>query len=719
MPSRMRHTIPLAVLGALSAAPCQAMDGWWPYPTQPPFGPVAFSRDGHLIVGGSAGSATYSLRATGELVHIGSLVTPDSQTPWTTYFTASGSDANGALVMSGIALRNCGPRFGCVYKGIRWSAATGFVALNNPLTPSLSTLATDISRDGGIVVGAIQLFSGVPLSPQDVPPPGALLVRGWEAAIWDRSNTLQRLGFLTGGGMSVANATSADGQVVIGTADLGYDNNRTGAVAFRWTPAGGMVSLGTVAGDHLSYGVDVSDDGSVVVGASRLTFLPPGSCCIPSTRDVAFRWTSATGMQALGYLPGRLNNSVATAVSGDGRVVVGYGFAIDDAGNPIANTSLAFRWTATGGMQSVSQWLASAGVSLPAGLVLTVANDADRTGETLIGSGRYESQPSSGVTWIARVGEEESGLLIDLEAYRRGLGESSSHVADSARSLPAIALEGARRRTLYDRAIDNGQHGCAWAGANVDYADEHRRRQQWLEAGVCRDLGRWRIGLGLSGGNDRAKFGMGSALRTTNRHLSAEFATRLGQRFEADAQATYGEFDLDETRRYADASGIDTSSGEAWGHYEALRARIVARDLWSAGKAKLTPYASTARIRSTLKPFEETHGSFPARFGGARWTSTEATLGLMATLRVGASTTIAPSLEYSHRFAGSDAPLLADTGGLLGTALLPGEADRDWARLAIDVDRAIGERSNLRLSLTADSRDATSIGVGALYGVRF
>lgn len=717
MLSTTRLTIPFAVLGVLATMSCHAADGWWPYPTQLPFGPNAFSRDGTLIVGGSAGVATYSRLATGELIRLGSIEAPGSRTPAVTYFTAGGSDSNGAPVMSGTAVYNCTPRFGCAHIGFRWSAATGFVGLSNPFSPLLGTIATDISADGAIIVGAVQSAQSF-LSPEGVPPPTVLLVRGWEAAIWDRSNSLQRLGFLSGGGMSVANAVSADGQVVIGTAELGYANGQTGAVAFRWTATGGMVSLGTVAGDHLSFGVDVSDNGSVVVGASRLTFMPAGTCCIPATRDVAFRWTSSTGMQALGYLPG-LNNSIATAVSGDGRVVVGYGYAMTDVGNTIANTNLAFRWTAAGGMQSVSQWLTSAGVSLPAGLVLTNASDADRTGETLIGSGRYEGQPSSGVTWIARVDDTGSGLLTDVEAYRQGLGESANHFAGSAQSLPAIALDGAHRRSLHDRGIDSGQHGCAWASADVDFADGRRHRRQWFEAGACRDVGRWRIGLGLSGGSDRAKFGMDSSLRTTSHHLSAEIATRLGSRFEADAQATYGEFDLHEARRYANATGIDTSLGEAWGHYGALRARIVARDLWALGSTKLTPYASAARTRSTLKPFAETLGSFPASYSGAQWTSTEATLGLMATVHTGTSTTVTPSLEFSHRLAGSEAPLLADTGGLLGTTLLPGERDRNWARLSVDVDHSIGEQSNLRLSLTTDTRDAASIGVGALYGIRF
>jgi len=721
VPSIARTALPLALSALSATSPCLAADGWWAYPTQPPFGPGAFSRDGRFVLGGSAGVAAYSPIATGEIVRIGSVLAPGTQTPWTTFFTAGGSDSSGAPMLAGIAVHDCDPRFGCTRTAFRWSPSAGFVTLGNPSNPLLDTIATDTSADGAIIVGALQHgrshFSLNP-SPEGVPHPGLLLVPGWEATVWDRTNALQRLGFLPGGAMSVANATSADGGVVVGTAELGYANGQTGAVAFRWTATTGMVSLGTLSGDHLSYGTDVSDDGDVVVGASRLTFLPARTCCIPATRDVAFRWTPATGMQSLGYLPG-LNNSLATAVSGDGRVIVGHGFGIDDAGNPVADSQRAFRWTGANGMQTVSQWLASAGVSLPAGLVLYSANDVDRTGETLIGSGRYDGQPSSELTWIARVGERGSGLLIDLPAYQRTLGETSGRLAGALESLPASAFDGARRRTLFDRGADDAGRGCAWAGAEVDFADERRQRRQRFEAGACRDIGRWRVGLGLGTISDRARFGMGSTLTTSARQLSAEVAIRFGPRLEADVQATRGEFDLKATRRYATATGTDASSGTGRGHYESWRARLSARGRWHAGDMALTPYVSVTRMRGVLEPFAEAHGSFPATYGGARRTSTEATLGLMGALDAGSATTITPSLEWNHRLADAGSSLRADTLGLLGTTITPVESANGWARVSIDVDHRIGARSNLRLSLAASSRDADRIGLGALYSMRF
>jgi probable HAF family extracellular repeat protein len=121
------------------------------------------------------------------------------------------------------------------------------------------------------------------------------------------------------GFLSIPNAVSADGSVVVGvTSGAGAASASVGAEAFRWTPATGMVSLGALAGDTYSTALAVSADGSVVVGQSWLGTGGP----VP-VRSEAFRWTPSTGMMGLGELPGGDVAGAAVSVSGDGSVVVG------------------------------------------------------------------------------------------------------------------------------------------------------------------------------------------------------------------------------------------------------------------------------------------------------------------------------------------------------------------------------------------------------------
>jgi probable HAF family extracellular repeat protein len=121
-----------------------------------------------------------------------------------------------------------------------------------------------------------------------------------------------------------------DGSVVVGYA---YDADEVHR-AFRWTAESGMEDLGTLGGGW-SRAYSVSADGSVVVGMARNS----------AGHIRAFRWTAESGMQDLGTLGGF--HSTALGVSADGTVVVGWADRADGCG-------YAFRWTAEEGMQDLN-----------------------------------------------------------------------------------------------------------------------------------------------------------------------------------------------------------------------------------------------------------------------------------------------------------------------------------------------------------------------------
>jgi probable HAF family extracellular repeat protein len=157
--------------------------------------------------------------------------------------------------------------------------------------------AYGVSADGAVVVGAVSYND----------PFGYYYERAFR---WTVDGGMQDLDDL-GGGESWANGVSADGAVVVGMAEDAAGQGR----AFRWTAAGGMQDLGTLGGGG-SWAYGVSADGAVVVGESE---------------GRAFRWTAAGGMEDLNTTYANLLTlgsylERATAISPDGRYIVGWGY---------------------------------------------------------------------------------------------------------------------------------------------------------------------------------------------------------------------------------------------------------------------------------------------------------------------------------------------------------------------------------------------------------
>ena len=120
---------------------------------------------------------------------------------------------------------------------------------------------------------------------------------------------------------STANGVSANGSVVVGTADSSSDNAR----AVRWVD-GKMSYLKGPDAITQSRAVSVSSDGSVIVG-NYMTSLG---------HYQAFRWTQNQGMVGLGSLDSSIPVSYGNAVSADGSTVVGFTYS--------PNGTEAFRW---------------------------------------------------------------------------------------------------------------------------------------------------------------------------------------------------------------------------------------------------------------------------------------------------------------------------------------------------------------------------------------
>ncbi len=313
------------------------------------------SADGSVVVGSRHAGEAFRWTATGGMVGLGYL-------PGGAMSNANAASADGSVVVGEAATTPQG-----AYQAFRWTPQGGMISLDS--LPG-DTAAFGVSDDGSVVVG------------------GTSEVLVPEAFRWTEGTGMLGLGLLPGATESQASGVSADGSVVVG-----YSGSSSFAQAFLWTAEGGMVGIGLAA--TYSYANDVSADGSVVVGDAG---------------DQAFRWTEGTGMVGLGMLPGAMG-SQASSVSADGSVVVG-------------TSDTAFVWDSVHGMRSLQQVLTNDyGFDL-SDWTLSHATAVSADGRTIVGYGTNPSGQEE--AWIAFLPEPSAALLValgiaGLAAWRRQL----------------------------------------------------------------------------------------------------------------------------------------------------------------------------------------------------------------------------------------------------------------------------------------------------------
>lgn len=225
------------------------------------------SRDGSTVVGsrfnGSVSRAIRWTAGTG-IVDLGQL--PGVGPAGTLFSEGYDVSADGSVV---VGLADASTQAGPPFRGFRWTAASGMVALGDLPGGIVYSQASAISADGQVTVGFSQ---------------GA---GGDRAVRWIGSNTTpQDLGLPPGRvGFTEAKHVSGDGLTVVGVWGDGASNE-----AFRWTASGGYEMLGDLPGGPLdSVATATNADGSVIVGTGNPDLKLP---------DEPFYWTAARGMRS-------------------------------------------------------------------------------------------------------------------------------------------------------------------------------------------------------------------------------------------------------------------------------------------------------------------------------------------------------------------------------------------------------------------------------------
>lgn len=274
----------------------------------------AVNQDGSVVVGSTwidlnqSSNPTRAFRwtALGGMQELGTLETSPGTASNSSSF-ARGVNADGSVVV-GEAVNDNGQ-----LHAFRWvDGGAGmtqlFTAVDGQNTSGSG--ASAVNANGNVAVGNYQYSSG---------RTGAFR--------WTSTGGVQSLGALdkntNSNWHSFATGVDAAGNVVVG----GSTNGSSDFEAFRWTAGSGMVGLGKVSGFSQSHANAVSANGVVVVGSA---YSNPLSNNPAEFRG--FRWEAATGIQTIeqwlqdsGVDTSALTEHAinATGVNEDGSIVVG------------------------------------------------------------------------------------------------------------------------------------------------------------------------------------------------------------------------------------------------------------------------------------------------------------------------------------------------------------------------------------------------------------
>jgi probable HAF family extracellular repeat protein len=148
--------------------------------------------------------------------------------------------------------------------------------------------------------------------------------------------------------------------------------------------------LGSLPSFQESYAQAISSDGHVIVG-----YVPQGR----TDEQEAFRWTKASGMVGLGYLPSASYGSAAWATNADGKVVVGN--AVHQNCQGCGGTRRASRWQAR---------LSIEDLPFVAGHYNGYANGVSADGSVVVGfSYGSPSSETRWMRWTKQAGPEDLG----------------------------------------------------------------------------------------------------------------------------------------------------------------------------------------------------------------------------------------------------------------------------------------------------------------------
>ena len=230
------------------------------------------------------------------------------------------------------------------------------------------------------------------------------------------------------------------------------------AVASGQTPS--FRGVGALpGGDYFSFAGAVSANGQVVVGASD------GGL---AETAVAFRWTAEQGLEPLSGFDGAALGGFAQEVSADGAFIVGITYPVQDAE--------AFRWSVDQGFMRLG---------FPNGFEHSTANGVSADGNVIVGQAGQTGSVTEAVKWTStggwqRIATGVSGSASDVSADGSVL-VGSVLVDTQYRALRWTEAEG--MRTLETGYASQAEVVSRWDRRGREHPSRRRSRRGTVARG--------------------------------------------------------------------------------------------------------------------------------------------------------------------------------------------------------------------------------------------
>jgi len=221
--------------------------------------------------------------------------------------------------------------------------------------------ASGVSGDGSVVVGGSD-------------------IGGWQnrAFRWTAAGGMQSLGTI-GTRQSGAVAISADATTIGGNT---HESVFTTSRPFRWTASGGMQDLGLPQSGTFAMASAMSADGSAITGFADFQV-------VGGNREYGiFRWSESLGMEYLGSLGlpfAERTETQPNAINASGEVIVGQALDADSGPGGFGRWAAVY-WSRATGLVDLNTYLPSLGLDL-GGYSLSSADAISADGSIIVGSG--------------------------------------------------------------------------------------------------------------------------------------------------------------------------------------------------------------------------------------------------------------------------------------------------------------------------------------------